>query len=370
VWWRSWQAGYTLNDLVGPENAARLYADEPLVVDRTRMVDQRDSTPYEVRAFLMAPMRVANAFIGVLAVDHGSEMHDYADEEVALTSAVAKLAALVLDRERALEERAQAEARELALAETNRRINDFLMSASHELKTPLTTLSVDVQQIARQTARQQRPPAERETQSDYHITPAAVGRMQRQVLRLKRLVNDLLEYSRISGGKQALVLVPCDLGTILHEMVEEQRTLHPQRVITVETPSQSIELAADEVRIGQVVSNYLTNALKYSEADRPVEVTLTREDAVARVSVRDQGPGLPPEEQERIWERFHQAAGITAHEGPDVVGLGLGLHISKDIIERHGGRVGVESEVGKGSSFWFTLTLEEQAPDTAEASAE
>ncbi len=104
----------------------------------------------------------------------------------------------------------------------------------------------------------------------------------------------------------------------------------------------------------QVVNNYLSNALKYSEAARPVEVKVEIRDGVARVSVHDQGPGLSPEEQERIWERFYRVPGIQVQSGSGV-GLGLGLHISRIIIERQGGSIGVESEQGKGSTFWFTL---------------
>ena len=112
-------------------------------------------------------------------------------------------------------------------------------------------------------------------------------------------------------------------------------------------------------RIGQVVANYLTNALKYSSVDKPVTVSLEMEGPVARVSVQDEGPGLPPVEQERIWERFHRVRGVEVQTGSGI-GLGLGLYISKTIITWHGGRVGVDSTPGQGSTFWFTLPLAQQ----------
>jgi len=115
-------------------------------------------------------------------------------------------------------------------------------------------------------------------------------------------------------------------------------------------------LSLDAGRIGQVLTNFLTNALKYSPEDKPIVVSVRNEGALVRVAVRDEGPGLPPEEQERIWERFHQAAGVEAIGGMGV-GLGLGLFISRSLIDRHGGELGVESVVGKGSTFWFTLPL-------------
>ena len=105
-----------------------------------------------------------------------------------------------------------------------------------------------------------------------------------------------------------------------------------------------------------MVTNYLTNALKYSPADRPVEVGIDVEPEHARVWVRDHGQGLPLSEQERIWERFHRVKGVEVQSGAGV-GLGLGLYVSRMIVERHQGQVGVQSTTGQGATFWFTLPL-------------
>jgi signal transduction histidine kinase len=109
------------------------------------------------------------------------------------------------------------------------------------------------------------------------------------------------------------------------------------------------------------LTNYLTNALKYSAADRPVAVGLDIEEQQARVWVRDEGPGIPARKQERIWERFHQVKGIEVQSGSGV-GLGLGLPISRAIIEHHQGQVGVQSARGAGSTFWFSLPLAAPGP--------
>jgi signal transduction histidine kinase len=118
-----------------------------------------------------------------------------------------------------------------------------------------------------------------------------------------------------------------------------------------------VPVMADAERITQVIVRYLTSALSSSPADQPVSVQLSVEGAVARVSVHDQGPAIPQEEQERIWERLYQAKGIAVQQELDL-SLGLGLYLSRTFIERHQGSVGVHSAPGGGATFWFTLPVE------------
>jgi signal transduction histidine kinase len=115
-------------------------------------------------------------------------------------------------------------------------------------------------------------------------------------------------------------------------------------------------VVADGDRIRQALSNYLTNAFKYSPADQVVSVDVKVEGTLARVSVRDQGPGLTAIQQQRIWERFYQA-GTLVTQGSEQSGLGLGLSIVKAIVEQHQGLVGVESQPDQGATFWFSLPL-------------
>jgi signal transduction histidine kinase len=177
-----------------------------------------------------------------------------------------------------------------------------------------------------------------------------------------RLVDDLLDMSRIREGTLEMHPAPCDLAAVVRAMVREQRQQHPQREMLLDLPARTrVIVTADATRIGQVVTNFLTNALKYSEADRPVGVTLRVERRMARVLVRDEGPGLSESEHERVWTLFHRAPGVQVRSGSGI-GLGLGLHICKMIIDLHGGRHGVISKPGEGATFWFTLPL---APDVA-----
>jgi signal transduction histidine kinase len=174
---------------------------------------------------------------------------------------------------------------------------------------------------------------------------------------LSRLVVDLLDVSRIRVGKLEVRMAPCDLAEIVREAAEEQQQIAPTRTIQLRVAGRRhVHVMADADRIGQVVANYLTNALNYSPEDRPVEVYLRVDGAWARVSVRDGGPGVPAAEQPRIWERFYRVEGARPASAAST-GLGFGLYLSKTIIEQHQGRVGVRSTPGKGSTFWFMVPL-------------
>jgi signal transduction histidine kinase len=181
-------------------------------------------------------------------------------------------------------------------------------------------------------------------------------------------VNDLTEVSRFHTDTLEMSMEVCDLGTIVREMVEEQRALTPTRTIHLELDSSCPLLVyADVDRLSQVVTNYLSNALKYSPEEQPVNVSIERGDREVRVLVHDRGDGLPPGQQEQVWERFHRVEGMKVQSGSSV-GLGLGLYISRMIIEQHQGHVGVESIPGEGSIFWFTLPylgIEEEEEESA-----
>jgi signal transduction histidine kinase len=187
-----------------------------------------------------------------------------------------------------------------------------------------------------------------------------LNRAERQVHVQNRLISDLLDISRIQANRLELHLAHSDLLTIVRETIEDQRAAALTRTLFLELPLQipAIPIYADADRIIQVITNYITNALKYSESDRPVRVSVEIQDKQARVSVRDEGPGLTHQEQERIWQRFYRVPGITTLSGSGV-GLGLGLYICHTIVERHNGQVGVQSTVGVGSTFWFSLPLAE-----------
>ncbi len=264
----------------------------------------------------------------------------------------------VLENARLRQEREIALANELAEREAKRQTEAFLGIASHELKTPLASVIMGLQLIQRHSLPPTTtPPGVTEPQGKPSVGPPGVLELVlNQAGRLNRLVNDLLETSRIQAGSLELRLQTINLVTLVEEAIQEQRQLAPGRTISFHPKEKFVPVSADAERIRQVVINYLTNALKYSLEDRPVEVGIMIQNQQACVWVRDRGPGIPPEEQPRIWERFHRVPGIEVQSGSGI-GLGLGLYISKKLIERHGGQIGVQSAPGHGSTFWFTLPV-------------
>jgi signal transduction histidine kinase len=265
---------------------------------------------------------------------------------------------MFLETARLYHEREVARANEQAMRELNRRKDEFLGIVSHELKTPLASLRGYVELMARRfNAWRPREGEDEDLVRLLAMSRTALEYSEDSVRRITGLVDDLLDDARIREGNLTIHLEPCDLKSIVWKAVEGQRLLAPGRTIRLELPeAQPVLVNADAARIEQVITNYLTNALKYSKQDQPVAVRLEVEGDLARVSVRDDGIGVPVSERAHLWERFHRIEGIEVQSGSSI-GLGIGLHISKSIIEQHHGQVGVQSAPGQGSVFWFTLPL-------------
>ncbi|TKC97958.1 sensor histidine kinase [Polyangium fumosum] len=229
-----------------------------------------------------------------------------------------------------------------AVAES--RLKDmFLGIASHELRTPLTCLKLNVQLVHRElTALEPR-------------LAARLDGLSRSIDRMTRLVNEMLSVSAIAAGKLTLQETYCDLRSICTSAGAEQSQA-ARRPVSLHLPEEPVCVFADEDRTGQVIANLLANAFKYSAAEEPVELSLERSGTEAIVTVRDRGPGIPKESFPRVFDRFYRVPGVSVRTG-SYVGLGLGLYLSKAIIEQHHGRIWVESEVGRGSAFSFSMPL-------------
>lgn len=224
-----------------------------------------------------------------------------------------------------------------------RQKDDFLSIASHELKTPLTSLKI----LAQLTRRR----LERAGLSESEHTV----RMERAITRIERLVNDLLDASRIDSGKLALHPERADLVGICRAVAEEEMAAS-ERTITLDLPGERVVVEVDVDRMSEVFTNLLSNALKYSPHDCAVTLRLRVEGCEAVAAVRDEGAGIPPESLPYLFERFYRVPGVQVQSGSGV-GLGLGLFITKEIVERHGGTITVESAVGEGATFTVRLPL-------------
>jgi signal transduction histidine kinase len=246
-----------LSDSPFPELISRL-----LDMMQPPFIDQPN--PYGMRNALLAPMFVGDQLVGILALDYGGVEHEYTPEETALAGAIAKLAALVIERERLLYEQAKAQANELALREAQRRMDEFLGMAGHELRTPLTAISGNIQM------------AQRQVKKSIDENGTYAGDLPGKLEMIRSLLDGAKRQVRLQNRLVG------DLVAIVRDAVQDQRILVPARSIRLHVPSEAaVPVVADADRISQVVTNYLTNALKYSEADRPIEVFLAVEGQMA-----------------------------------------------------------------------------------------
>ncbi len=237
--------------------------------------------------------------------------------------------------------------------------DEFLSIASHELKTPLTPMKLQTQALLRTLQSAAGVPSEKFSKS--------LQNFNRQIDRLSNLIEGLLDISRISIGKLTLDAEDFDLRSLLDDVVHRfhEQLLNAKCSIHIDGP-QSLPVTLDLFRIEQVIVNLLTNAMKYSPS-KPIHISLECIDGTVTLKVKDEGIGIAKEDQERIFMRFERAVSAS-HFG----GLGLGLYISKQILEVHGGSIEVESTPGQGSTFIVQLPqrLQTQGPTVTDLSEE
>jgi PAS domain S-box-containing protein len=222
------------------------------------------------------------------------------------------------------------------------RKDEFISMASHELKTPVTSLKGFTYVLQRRLRRQG------DEQALHYLS-----RMDAQLDKLTKLVSDLLDISRMQTGKLEFQRAAFDLDTLIAETVENVQAATPSHRIRVEGKAEA-QVFGDKDRIGQVIINLLTNAIKYSPQAEKVMVHIARDQECAIVRVQDFGIGIDEAYQQKIFERFYQ---VTDPEERTYPGLGIGLHISKEIIQRHQGRIEVRSRKGEGATFSVFLPI-------------
>jgi signal transduction histidine kinase len=287
-----------------------------------------------VRSYLAVPVvSRSGEVLGGLFFGH-EQPGVFTDKAERLVIGIASQAAIALDNARLYQQAQEAVAKR----------EEFLSVAAHELKTPITSLRMATQVLLRQL---QRRPA-----SELERLPQMLSVMELQSEKLSQLVTQLLDISRLDAGQLALERSEVDLVEMVRSVVKQTQSLVTDRSFNI-GGIETARLSLDALRVEQVLVNLVNNAVKYSPDGGPVEIEITQPgpDAV-QVAVRDHGIGVAPEQQERIFERFYRVA-----ESEYTTGLGLGLYISRQIAEHHGGHLSVECPPDGGSRFLLTLPI-------------
>ncbi len=256
-------------------------------------------------------------------------------------------------RNQLLDAHLELQAADEELRAESKALAQFTNLVSHELRTPLTGITLGIQLARRRLGEIERMAASTESRQHMQQVQQVLEIAERQSDLLKRLINDLLDVARIKNDKLALDVKPVDMVAIAAMVIQTQQLAAPDRVLTLHAPTGA-EVCCDAERIGQVITNFVSNAIKYTPATSPIEVSITVHRQHIRVAVRDYGHGLTPEQRQRVWEQHYQVR-VAGHQNSATPGLGLGLFISKGIIDQHHGRIGVVSQIDQGSTFWFSL---------------
>jgi signal transduction histidine kinase len=359
------QAGVTM-PLAGSPVEHVVLSQTNSIMSMPATTHPRDGETTGYRSVLAMPLISNSQTIAVMVIESSKE-YAYGQSELELAGHVgAHLAnaiansnlyaqALQLAREQELRARAEAEKREL------QRVNEvkskFLSTVSHELKTPLTSMLAFTDILLRNRSGAL---SEREIQ---HLEV-----IRRNGRRLSLLINDLLDVSRIDAGTLKLVRNEFDIRELLEELEESFTPIFEakRQTLALAIPPEPLFLFADRERIAQVVSNLLSNASKYSPVETRVEIQASYSDERVAISVKDEGVGISPEDQKRLFTSFFRADNDVTRAVP---GTGLGLVIAKGIVELHGGKVVVSSVPGKGTTVIFDLPQVQPEEDAMKGAA-
>lgn len=280
-----------------------------------------------VVSYLAVPVSSpSGVVIGGLFFGH-PEVGVFKKEHEMLVVAIASQAAIALENAKLYEE----------IRALNSKKDEFIGFASHELKTPLTTITGYLQL------------AEKKPDLAKNFIP----RISKQITRLTAIISDLLDLSRIQSGRLELNISQAKLNNVVYEAIETIRSLSPGHVLKINLPQEEIVVEIDSQKISQVIINVLTNAFKYAPEQTTVTIDAIRLGDEIRISIEDEGRGIPEADIEKIFTRFYR----VKSRGQTAQGLGLGLYLSREIMEGHRGNIWAESEEGKGTVFFIEFPI-------------
>jgi PAS domain S-box-containing protein len=313
----------------------------PHVDDARRVAGARDADHRELlraagtASYMVVPFLARGRVIGTLALNMAESGRHYGPADLALAESLAARAALAVDNARLYQD-----------AQTAIGTRDqFLSIASHELKTPLTSLMVAAQLIQRRTEREGTL-----SPRDQRALTVVVN----QASRLNRMVLSLLDLSRIESGQLSIEEGEVDLSALVRSLQEDVAPTLEQHTLEVAAPAAPVLVRGDALRLEQVLQNLVQNAVRYSPQGGPITVRLAAQDGEARISVTDRGIGIPAEALPNLGRRFYRAANVEQHQ---ISGLGIGLYVVREIVALHGGQLDVTSTEGAGSTFTIRLPL-------------
>jgi PAS domain S-box-containing protein len=222
------------------------------------------------------------------------------------------------------------------------RKNDFIGMVSHELKTPLTSLTALIQVLDKKLR-----------DNEDAFVPSALGKANNQVKKMSGMINGFLNIARLESGKIQIEKQHFNLDELIAEIIDEARLTVSGHVFNFE-PCAALPVDADREKIGSVISNLLSNAVKYSPKGKLITIRCEVNKGNAQVSVQDEGMGIKPHDLNKLFERYYR---VSSNHTQHISGFGIGLYLSAEIIERQGGKIWAESESGVGSTFYFSLPL-------------
>ena len=306
---------------------------------------QEDTISYhpptvQLASLLILPLRTRREMLGALIIAANDPDRRMTDEKLPLAEVLAERAALAIDNAKLYTE--QVEARQ-KVEDLSRLKDEFLSIASHELRTPVTSIK-GYTQLAKTLIK------ERDLETSEEYLDIALD----QIDRMSRLILELLDVSRIETGRLEIRHEPIDWPTFVRDLVHRHHTAVSDRRFHLNVPNTHTAIRGDRDRLEQVLGNLMENAVKYSPEGSEIFVDVAERGDQIVTSVCDNGIGIPPDELTQVFERFHRGRQVSS---TNYGGLGLGLYIARQIVERHGGTIWVESREKSGTTFYFTLPV-------------
>ncbi|MGZ5440851.1 MAG: ATP-binding protein [Thermoanaerobaculia bacterium] len=318
-----------------------MMTDVPRTLDVTNPGTYHPS-PVKLASLLVLPLRTRREMIGALVIAANDPERAMTDDKLPLAEVLAERAALAIENAKLYTEQVEARRK---VEDLSRLKDEFLSIASHELRTPVTSIK-GYTQLAKMLIKE----------GDLNTSEEYLEIALDQIDRMSRLILELLDVSRIETGRLEIRREPIAWPQFVRDVVHRHHTAVSDRRFHLSVPDNGKIVTGDRDRLEQVLGNLLENAVKYSPEGSDVTVTVEERNDTLITAVCDRGIGIPADELNQVFERFHRGRQVSS---TNYGGLGLGLYITKQIIERHGGSIWVESKEGNGTTFSFSLPAAE-----------